>query len=161
MKDLILVRHAKSDWPNVSDIDRPLSERGERDCDVATKYFESVQNLNEYEVHVSLAKRTQQTWQLIAQGLQSLKTVVTEEIYEASLGDLLAYLNKQVADKIILIGHNPSMPRLGAYLTGSEVLKFPTLSIWHIQSDSPWEANLARSIQRLTPRANPESSDVD
>ena len=34
MKQLLLIRHAKSDWGNasLSDFDRPLNERGKRDA---------------------------------------------------------------------------------------------------------------------------------
>jgi phosphohistidine phosphatase len=40
MKTLFLVRHAKSDWPaNVSDFDRPLSERGHRDAPKMAEFF--------------------------------------------------------------------------------------------------------------------------
>ena len=42
MKTLFLVRHAKSDWPaNVSDFDRPLSERGHRDAPKMAEFLKS------------------------------------------------------------------------------------------------------------------------
>ena len=39
MKTLILVRHAKSDWnePGLSDIERPLNERGKKDAPMMAK----------------------------------------------------------------------------------------------------------------------------
>ena len=42
MKELILVRHAKSDWGNESlkDIDRHLNERGYEDAYLLSKWYE-------------------------------------------------------------------------------------------------------------------------
>ena len=40
MKKLILVRHAKSDWPeNTDDFDRPLSEKGEKNAEKMAKFL--------------------------------------------------------------------------------------------------------------------------
>lgn len=41
MKELILVRHAKSDWGSevLKDIDRPLNERGYRDAYFMSNWF--------------------------------------------------------------------------------------------------------------------------
>ena len=40
MKTLILVRHAKSDWPeNTEDFDRPLAEKGIHDAEKMSKFL--------------------------------------------------------------------------------------------------------------------------
>jgi phosphohistidine phosphatase SixA len=40
MKKLILVRHAKSDWPeNTDDFDRPLAEKGEKNAEKMAKFL--------------------------------------------------------------------------------------------------------------------------
>ena len=36
---LILLRHAKSDWPDVPDQDRPLAKRGKRDAPVIGRWL--------------------------------------------------------------------------------------------------------------------------
>lgn len=42
MKHIILVRHAKSDWPEeTEDFDRPLAERGVNDAEVMSKFLKS------------------------------------------------------------------------------------------------------------------------
>lgn len=42
MKKLILVRHAKSDWPeDTEDFDRPLGEKGYRDAEKMSKFLKS------------------------------------------------------------------------------------------------------------------------
>ena len=43
MKTLLLVRHAKSDWPtNVDDFDRPLNERGHKDAPKMAKFLKEI-----------------------------------------------------------------------------------------------------------------------
>ena len=40
MKTLILVRHAKSDWPEeTADFDRPLAEKGQHDAEKMSRFF--------------------------------------------------------------------------------------------------------------------------
>src|SRR4051794_9695084 len=68
MKTLILVRHAKSSWdqPGVSDIDRPLNERGKSDAPQMAK------RLKERNIKIDLfisspAKRAKKTAKYFAE----------------------------------------------------------------------------------------------
>lgn len=163
MRELVLVRHAKSDWPaGVGDLDRPLTDRGRRDCAVASEYFRGIENLTDFEVFISVARRTQETWAEISASLESQPRVtVVEDIYEASLGDLLHFLDSQTSRKLILVGHNPGLALLGTYLTGDKFLKFPTLSIWHLETLNSWEPNQAKTLSRFAPRADSTIADSD
>ena len=162
MKQLILVRHAKSDWPNVSDLDRPLTERGIQDCTTAANYFQNLTDLLDFEVHVSIAKRTQETWHNVSKHWREKpKSQITKEIYEASLGELIAYLDLQNAEKIIFVGHNPGMARLGSYLTEAPVLSFPTLSIWHLTTEESWMQGSAKTLHQFVARADETNPDSD
>lgn len=163
MREIILVRHAKSDWPpDVDDLNRSLSERGLGDCLVASQFFSTLKDLNDFVVHTSIAKRTQQTWDEISKQLTAKpKVVVSDVIYEASLGELVAYLDGIKSKKIIMIGHNPGLARLGNYLTGEPVEKFPTLSIWNLEIDDNVHPGTGRTISRLVPRADPDALDFD
>lgn len=163
MKELILVRHAKSDWPSgIADLDRPLSERGKKDCLAAAELLAKVENLSEYEVHVSIAKRTVDTWSLIASNLtKELPVVLTDAIYEASLGELFDYLQSQEGEKLVFVGHNPGLALLGSFLTGERMHKFPTLSIWHISTSNDWIPETAKTVLRDAPRADRSNLDSD
>ena len=70
MKQVYILRHAKSSWDNkdLSDFDRPLSKRGEKD---AKKMCSFIKNKNFFvdKVICSSAKRTKETFDLIADGL--------------------------------------------------------------------------------------------
>lgn len=163
MRELILIRHAKSDWPDgVRDLERPLSERGRRDCAVASEYFRTHENLENFEIFVSEARRTQETWNLIASNIDSKPVVhVVNEIYEASLGELINFLEQRFERNLVFVGHNPGLALLGSYLTNEKILKFPTLSIWHLATDADWHVGSARTLERFAPRAVGNPNDTD
>ena len=65
-KTLILFRHAKSSWPdNVEDHERSLADRGRKAAPVMAKWLAG-KGLKPTVALVSTAKRTQETWALIA-----------------------------------------------------------------------------------------------
>ena len=163
MRELILVRHAKSDWPeNCADKNRPISTRGKKDCEIAAIYFNAIEDISSFKILVSSSKRTQDTWIEISKALTHLAEFETfDEIYEASLGELLYFVQNRSDEKMIIVGHNPGLALLGGYLTGEQVGRFPTLSIWHLKTDSFWQESCAQTISRLAPRADPTYSDSD
>ncbi|MFZ0755940.1 MAG: histidine phosphatase family protein, partial [Trebonia sp.] len=65
---LVLLRHAKSDWPDVPDQDRPLAKRGRRDAPVAGGWLGRSGYVPDAVV-CSTARRARETWELAADGL--------------------------------------------------------------------------------------------
>lgn len=118
---IVLFRHAKADWPQVNDHDRPLAERGRKDAAVAgRKLADSGIPLD--LALCSTAVRTRETWKLAVHELPHRpKTVYEERIYEASPGELIALLNETPDDvhDVIVIGHNPGVHALTDILTDS------------------------------------------
>jgi phosphohistidine phosphatase len=117
---IVLLRHAKADWPQVSDHDRPLSERGRKEAPAAGLKLAETGITFDLAL-CSTATRTRETWKLAVQELPHRpKTVYEERLYEASLGELLALLNEtpdEVVD-LLVIGHNPGMHALADALAG-------------------------------------------
>ncbi len=118
---LVLLRHAKADWPQISDHERPLAERGRKDAPSAGRRL--AESGITFELAVcSTAARTRETWKLAVGELpQRPRTVYEERVYEASPGELIAVLNEtpdDVAD-LVLIGHNPGVQGLAEILAGS------------------------------------------
>ncbi|NGO09126.1 histidine phosphatase family protein [Streptomyces sp. HC44] len=117
---IVLFRHAKADWPQVPDRERPLAERGRKDAAVAGL------KLADTGIHFDLAlcstaTRTRETWKLAVQEFpQRPKTVYEERLYEASPGELIAVLNEIPDDvqNVLLIGHNPGVQGLADILAG-------------------------------------------
>ncbi|GAA2485918.1 SixA phosphatase family protein [Streptomyces griseofuscus] len=118
---IALFRHAKADWPQVSDHERPLAERGRMDAAVAGRRLTD-SGLGFDLALCSTATRTRETWKLAVHELDHRpKTVYEERVYEASPGQLIALLNEVPDDvgTLILIGHNPGVHGLAEILAGS------------------------------------------
>ncbi|MDQ8701817.1 histidine phosphatase family protein [Streptomyces sp. LHD-70] len=118
---IVLLRHAKADWPQVSDHERPLAERGRHDAPVAGRRL--AETGIDFDLAIcSTATRTRETWKLAVHELpRRPKTVYEERVYEASPGELIAVLNEVQDDfsDILLIGHNPGVQGLADVLAGS------------------------------------------
>ena len=69
---------------------------------------------------VSTSRRTQETWSLAAEAGGFGAAVANEpRVYESSAGDLLEVLREQKDHpSIMLVGHNPGIERLAAWLIG-------------------------------------------
>ncbi|MET7700606.1 MULTISPECIES: SixA phosphatase family protein [unclassified Streptomyces] len=117
---IVLFRHAKADWPQVSDHERPLADRGRKDAAVAGLKLADTKIPFDLAL-CSTAVRTRETWKLAVQELPHRpKTVYEERLYEASPGELIAVLNETPDDaqNVILIGHNPGVQGLADILAG-------------------------------------------
>lgn len=144
MHRLILIRHAKSDYPfGVADHDRPLAERGIRDAPQIGRHLRGqswVTSGSALSVIVSSALRAQQTWLAAAAELEGTAWQVPhatdERIYEAAPSTLRAVIAEHsAADTVVVVGHNPGLVQLVAELgtpsdTRSRALeKFPTSAV--------------------------------
>ena len=118
---IILFRHAKADWPQVSDHERPLADRGRKEAAEAGRRLADT-GIPVDQALCSTSVRTRETWKLaVAEFPHRPKTVYEERIYEASPGELIALLNETPDDaqNAVLIGHNPGVQGLADILAGS------------------------------------------
>ncbi|MER8223341.1 histidine phosphatase family protein [Streptomyces sp. NPDC094143] len=118
---IVLFRHAKADWPQVTDHERPLADRGRMDAAEAGRRLADTGVPFDLAL-CSTAVRTRETWKLAVQEFpQRPKTVYEERIYEASPGELIAVLNETSDDaqNLLMIGHNPGIQGLADVLAGS------------------------------------------
>ncbi|AEY88533.1 MULTISPECIES: SixA phosphatase family protein [Streptomyces] len=147
---IVLFRHAKADWPQVPDHERPLAERGRTDAAVAGRKLADTGITIDLAL-CSTATRTRETWKLAVHELSHRpKTVYEERVYEASPGELIAVLN-EVPDEVrnvILIGHNPGVHGLADILAGAadddarermDRRGFPAAAFALLSFDGPWK----------------------
>jgi phosphohistidine phosphatase len=114
LKQLTLLRHAKSSWDDrrLADHDRALDPRGLRDAPwIGARLAEL--GLKPSLLLTSSALRARQTTDLVEVALRNpaLEVQVDAEIYLASPGELLSVLSEQSDDvsNLVLIGHNPGL----------------------------------------------------
>ena len=85
---LTLVRHAKSSWsdPSLSDFDRPLNERGNRDAPKMARWF--FENIQETPIlFTSPANRALSTAKYFAKEFSPTKLNIVDDLYHANLQD--------------------------------------------------------------------------
>lgn len=165
---LILLRHAKSDYPaGVSDHDRPLNERGRRDAGAAGEWIrEHYDELFDGEVIVlvSSAARAQETWSLVGEYLDGINVRTEGQIYEAAVSTLITLADECTADSVLIVGHNPSIEETAVFLAkpdGRGLMdrlrgKYPTcgLAVLDLNDDSPWSSQSADLAAFEIPRAH-------
>ncbi|MDX6355663.1 MAG: phosphohistidine phosphatase [Streptomyces sp.] len=120
-RTIVLLRHAKADWPTGPDHERPLADRGRQDAPAAGRRLVD-DGIGLDLALCSTAARTRETWKLAAHELeQRPRTVYEERLYDASLGELIALVNETPDDigSLLLVGHNPGMHGLADALAGS------------------------------------------
>ncbi len=121
MKRLLLLRHAKSDWPDgVRDLERPLGDRGRHAAPRMGRYLRDEMLLPDL-VLISPALRTRETWALVKPELAGSPAERLEaRIYEAPASRLLDVVRETPDDvrTLLLVGHNPSSQELALTLTG-------------------------------------------
>jgi phosphohistidine phosphatase len=162
---LILLRHAKSDWPDVPDHDRPLAKRGRKDAPVVGRWLHDHGYLPDVVV-CSTARRTRQTWELVAPELDGSPSVHFEPRAYAASAQTLLYLARELPDRCraaLLIGHNPGIEDLANSLATppgegaaprSPGLRFPTAGVAVFEFTSDW-ASLAPGQARLLDSTTP------
>jgi len=122
-RHLVLLRHAKSAWPDaVPDRSRPLTDRGRRDASAAGRWLR--EHLGKLDAVVcSPAERARQTWALVAAELDAPPDVHEDDrIYGAAPAVLLEVV-RDLPDAVttaLLVGHNPGMEDLVALLSDEE-----------------------------------------
>lgn len=168
MRRLILMRHAKSDWPDgVADQERPLAPRGRVAAPRMGAYM-AAEDLVADRVLISPARRTRETWDLVSAAMPPVGEAASEpRIYDASAARLLSVVREQRREvhTLMLLGHNPGLEDLAELLVTSGPAmplsqmaeKFPTgaLAVIDLPVDD-WSATTpgtGRLDRFVTPRA--------
>lgn len=137
-KQLLLVRHAKSDWDNIklSDFDRPLNSRGEKNAPEMAKRLLKRGKIP-HQIVSSPAMRAITTARYFAKelGLNKSDIVKEPEIYEAMTSTLKGVINNldNTYSFTALFGHNPGITDLVSDLCNKDLYNIPTCGMVLIQ----------------------------
>lgn len=145
LKTLILVRHAKSSWHDlsISDFDRKLDDRGKRDAPVmASRLLHADIKIDAFVS--SPAKRAVKTAKIFMKTYDAAKDLLTlqPKIYEASLQTLMTIIEDldNRWSNVALFGHNPGISDLANYFKGHNMISMPTCAFFGVKFDvDKWE----------------------
>ncbi|MEE9313719.1 MAG: histidine phosphatase family protein [Rhizobiaceae bacterium] len=118
MKRLYIIRHAKSSWaqPGSSDIDRSLNDRGNEQVKLLDAWMQRYDSKIE-RVICSPARRTQETLLGIRGNFSNASISFIDDLYNGEMDTYLFHLMEHKADRVVIIGHNPTCDELTRYLT--------------------------------------------
>ena len=131
---LLICRHAKSSWASagLSDFDRPLNERGERDASEMGRRLVR-HRLRPDLIMTSPAARALATALHYAShlGIPPDQVIRNPEQYAASVPELLSLIRKTDpgVSTLMLVGHNPESTGLANELGGLNIDNIPTCGI--------------------------------
>ena len=148
MRRLVLLRHAKSDWPDVADHERPLAKRGRRDAPVAGRWLGRSGYVPDAVV-CSTARRAVQTWELAAAGLADAVPGAAppvhyeSRVYEATVLGLLMLVREFPDERrtVLVVGHNPGLAELAVGMAApppEPPSAFPTAAIAVLGLSGTW-----------------------
>lgn len=167
MRQLLLLRHAKSSWDDTKqpDRERPLSERG-RHAAAAIRRAMGQLGLAPDLVLVSPARRTLETLAALEPWDETPLVDPVEGLYLAEPAQLFAVLRNvpETVRSVLLIGHNPGLHDLAQALVAGAPLtamaqrmaqSYPTGALAEFAIPGPWlrlEPGGGSLMRFLTPR---------
>lgn len=150
---LVLLRHAKSAWPEEApDHERPLAPRGRRDAPAVGRWLGQAGYVPDLVI-CSTARRARETWQLAATGMGAAPpTRFDQRVYGASAAQLLELIRETPAEvaTLLVVGHEPTMREATLLLTEDQPdgtapglldrvrLKYPTAAVAVLAFTGAW-----------------------
>jgi len=154
MKQLYLIRHAKSSWADASldDFDRPLNGRGKRDAPLIGGRLARAGVAPELFL-TSPAKRARKTAAAIGAeiGYPKKEIVPVDGLYTFRADGLLTVLRSvdQTVTALALVGHNEAVSEAARWLTGEDLGSIPTCAVVSITIESAGWRDLAAGCGRV------------
>jgi phosphohistidine phosphatase len=141
MKNLFVIRHAKSSWanPGQDDFDRPLNDRGERDAPVmAKRLWENGIRLD--AIISSPAVRALTTAQYFAKqfGIKNKEIIILKHLYHAPAETFYDVIENDLNDKwesVAIFSHNPGITYFINSLGLVHLDNLPTCGIFGVGTD--------------------------
>lgn len=143
MKELLIMRHAKSAWNTlVSDFERPLNERGKSDAPLMGKALKKLDKVPDI-ILASPAQRAKTTAEAVAKTSDYKRDIVWYQKFylceTTVIADELRKLDKNI-NRAMVVAHNNTIEYLVAELAsnGSLDVRMPTAAIAFLIFDSSW-----------------------
>lgn len=144
MRQLILVRHAKSSWKELklNDFDRPLNRRGKENLKMMSKLISERYSAPDL-ILSSPAERAKATAIGFAEKLkyEKDKIIFLDDLYMANEEEIAEIISKQNddVDSIAVFGHNPGLTDFVNLFSDSYIDNIPTCGIVHLKMKNNWK----------------------
>ncbi len=139
MKQLLLIRHAKSSWADFSikDFDRPLNDRGKKDAPMMAERLRK-KDIDIDAFIASPAKRARKTAEAFVKELKDKKKDIEfyEELYLAGPSvffDVISKTNDK-HDTIAVFSHNEGITSFANMLTTTRIDNIPTCGVFAVKA---------------------------
>lgn len=165
MKSLYIIRHAKSSWsdPNLSDHDRPLNPRGERDKEVMAKFIKA--HFGDIEMLFTSSATRALDYAACISKHTDVALEVDEDLYTFSSARLLDYIDRLAAnlDVVALVTHNPAateaINHLANWAADEKLVNLPTAAIAKLEFAVDHWRNLPANSGHVVDYAKPKALD--
>jgi len=138
MKELLLIRHAKSSWDDFSlpDFDRPLNDRGKRDAPEMAERIRK-QKVRIDGIYSSPAKRARKTAEAFAKEFD-LEVNFNDELYHAGEHAFIQTILRIPEDVqcAAIFSHNPGFTDFANSLTLTRTDNIPTTGIFAVKLET-------------------------
>ena len=136
MKKLILIRHAKSSWKDMSlaDFNRPLNGRGKSDGPLMASYLSNRFDNFDF-LHSSSSIRTFETSKYFINQIQFEKIEYDDSLYHCSATSILNMIRSYSDNyqSVMIIAHNPGLTNLINSITNISLDNLPTTGLAEIE----------------------------
>ena len=140
MRQLLLLRHAKSSWEDrsLSDHERPLNARGREAAALMRGVVESL-GLVPDMVLVSTAVRTRQTLDALEPWPETPLIEPMDNLYLATAAQMLKVLQgvPETVRSLMLVGHNPGLHELAVRLVGAHAMTYAHSDLRRLSESYP------------------------
>ena len=140
MKDICLVRHAKSSWkyPKLDDFERPLNKRGRKNAPFMGKIVHQLRFSPDLIIASPASRAAMTAWIFafeINYPLEKIRYLAS--IYESDEMDLI-HIIEELDDnlvKVMLVGHNPALTHLANSIGNYPISNIPTSGVFCVTLD--------------------------
>ena len=135
MKKLIIIRHSKSSWKDLSlgDFHRPLNKRGKKDGPIMANFLSKKISKICY-LHSSDSVRTFETSKFFTERIKLDKIKYDDSLYHSSSSSILNMIRNYSDNlsSVMIIAHNPGLTNLINDITNIYLDNLPTTGLAEI-----------------------------
>ena len=162
-RELLLLRHGKAAKSRQgNDFDRPISDPGKRSAQRMATWVWRNDLMPDYVISSPAAHALETARKACkAMGMGPQGIVEDQRIYEATTSELLRVLGDvpATARRVLLVGHNPGLKKLIAYLDAEREGRLPKAALARIKMPDNWlqlAPGCGHSVSRIRPRELPK-----